>query len=450
MGMRCSKVQKYLTFLLFVGWVFLAAGCGRQEQVTLPTGTMLPESTSTVASEVESAPALKQPEAGAASIQAAPEPTEEGQGQVSPCAEGTCGSLMITQAGQPQQINVNEAGLMPRAQPSPLPDDLSENGRWVIDTGQPSPDGSLVAYTSVGYETGAPVFVQNLESGEWQNLIAAVNQRLGGASALPLDYWWDVIGWFPDSRRLMIGPSDLSFVAVVELTSSTAQIISFPGGGRGGRMFVNLAPDGESFLFTGDNGSEQTFNIYDLSTGQVTTLYTQPYEQGFVANPRFSPDGETIAYVNQSGAAEASAVSTGPQDTLNLLSIDGGAPKTLAEGSLWMAVPAWSPDGERLAFAMADADLPTAAASAIEAGDTDPAPVRGNVWTVTTGGAQEQITFVDGLARSPTWSMDGQTLAFVTHDGQVGLVNADEPGLIWQAAGPSEQAPELISAFFLP
>ena len=395
----------------------------------------------------EALPALKLPETGAA---AQGLPAVEWSAEP-PCEEIDCGSLMITQEGQPQRAAVGEQGITAPARPNPLPADLSEDGRWIIDTGQPSPDGRWVAYTSIGYESGGPVFVQNVESGAWSNLLADANRRLGSQAALPVDYWWDVIGWFPDSQRLMVGPGDASMVAVIELLSSSARVIPFDGGGRGGRLFVNLAADGERFVFTGqDAEGRQTFNEYDLRSGEVTTLYALPYAEGYISNPRYAPDGETIAFVTQQGPMGSSA-----EDTLNLLPAGSDKPEALVEGSLWMAVPAWSPEGDRLAFAMAEDAVPALAAEA--AGDAEqgimaaelPVP-RGNVWVVTLDGAAEQVTFVDGLARSPVWSGDGRTLAFVTHDGQVGLADADRPGSIWQAAPPAGQSPELISAFFLP
>ena len=100
-----------------------------------------------------------------------------------------------------------------------------------------------MAYTSISSESGGPVFLQNVKSGEWTNLIEAVNAHLpGGQIAFAQDYGWDVIGWFPDSARLMIGPLDLSLVVIVDLTSFAAQSITFPGGGRGGRHVRQSGP----------------------------------------------------------------------------------------------------------------------------------------------------------------------------------------------------------------
>lgn len=442
--------------ILLVSLSLLAAGCVQQTPLASPTGVAAAETASSesstpsgeqpAAAELsEGQPAAKeQPAAKLPGAEQAAQSTSPVQwSDTPPCAEGDCGGLMITLGGQPQQVGLGGQSLAPAAKTGPLPAAMSADGRWVIDTGQPSPDGKWAAYTSISHEGGGPIFLQDLKSGQWTNLIEAVKARLGGGEALPQYYWWDVIGWFPDSQRLLIGPTDASIAAVVDLVSSTAEVIPFDGGGRGGRLFVNLAPDGQHFVFTAaDDQGQQTFQQYDLNNGEVKTLFALPYEQGYISNPRYAPDGKTLAFVTQKGPAGSSA-----EDTLNLLELDSGAETRLVEGSLWMAVPAWSPDGQRIAFAMADGAAP-ALASGLSAGDA--AAVRGNVWVVTTGGTAEQVTFIDGLARSPVWSKDSQTLAFVTHDGQVGLANADQPGLIWRAAGPSGQPPELTSAFFLP
>lgn len=451
-----SKNVRKLAAPLLIGWVLLAAGCGGNQAPRANTSAVVPgvgieaaatdylTSTSAVSTGEEGQRKLKLPgQTGEAMPQA-----QNGSGiqwsETPPCPAGDCGTLVITQGETPQRIGIGaSAQIAASAQPAPLPASLSLDGTFVIDTGQPSPDGKWVAYTSISYESGGPVFLQNQETGEWINLIDAANRRLGEKIALPLGYAWDVIGWFPDSQRLMVGPGDMSLVVIIELNSSTARLIPFNGGGRGGRMFVNLAPDGQSFLFTAENSAgQQTFNQYDLNTGEVTVLYEQAYEDGFLTNPRLAPDGKTLAFVTQQGPAGTSAA-----DTLNLLAVAGGTPEALVEGSLWMAVPTWSPDGERLAFAMAESAMPALAAGQESAAPPQP---RGNVWVVTTSGEAEQVTFVDGLARSPVWAKDGTTLAFVTHDGQVGLADADQPGQIWQAARPNAQTPELISAFFLP
>lgn len=82
--------------------------------------------------------------------------------------------------------------------------------------------------------------------------------------------------------------------------------------------------------------------------------------------------------------------------TLVWVVVDSGLPRagTVATGESlpWGATePAWSPDGERLAFSLF-----------------------GSIWTVSAeGGAATQITSSEGFHDHPAWSPDGESIAFV-------------------------------------
>lgn len=351
------------------------------------------------------------------------------------CDLAACANLVVTQDGQP--------GSYAAAAPFARPASLAGNSPWKIDTGTPSPDGTWVAYTSISSESGGPVLLQNVKSGEWTNLIEAVNSRLPETQpAYALDYLWDVIGWFPDSARLMIGPVDLSQVLIVDLASYTAQSITFPGGGRGGRMFVNLAPDGSRIIYVGDDTSgNQVMSSLVLETGQTTELLHLPYQDGMLSNPRYSPDQVNVAYLLQTGQPDP-----GLDYSIHLFSTQTGQASFLVGDHLSMTVPTWSLDGRSIAFVRSQ---PGQSAPAIK-GAYLPEPETSNVWVVSIAdGALTQVSFMDGIVRSPTWAKDSLTLAFVTGDGQVGLANLEQPGKFWQAAGTST-SPELTNVFFLP
>jgi dipeptidyl aminopeptidase/acylaminoacyl peptidase len=116
-----------------------------------------------------------------------------------------------------------------------------------------------------------------------------------------------------------------------------------------------------------------------------------------------------------------------------LVDTDGsGPPRQLTAGDYDHGLPAWSPDGTRLAVASdrsPDGDYHN----------------RSDVWVLPIdGGEPESLTAGRGPVSSPSWSPDGKTIAFFGHDSSWGgatqpdiyLVGVDGGGLT-NLTGPS-------------
>jgi len=363
---------------------------------------------------------------------------QAGQGIVYP----VCARLFVTQADrQPEQLEWSGAGVQPARSTVRIAQAPATG--LVMDGGQAAPDGKQVAFNSLGYETGGPVFILDLASGEWTNLIEKLNAQIAeGQPHLQETLWWEVIGWFPDSQRIMIGPAELSSVYMVDLDNFSSQVYPFPGGGIGGSGFVQLAPDGSHFVFvTNLEDGSQALNTFDLASKQISTLVRLTDGQQLLRYPRFAPDGSSLAYLVERGHP-----TTGLTYAIDLISLETHSTQTLVEGNLGLTVPAWSPDGQQIAFTRKETDEPD-----LVIPEQVPPPMRGNIWIVSaTGGPPQQITQIDGWARSPAWDFDSQTLAFVNQDGQVGMVDISRPGSMWMVAETTAGAPLITSAFFVP
>lgn len=203
----------------------------------------------------------------------------------------------------------------------------------------------------------------------------------------------------------------------------------------------HFSPDGKKLAFISDRSNEKQIWVMDLELGgeahQVTTM------RNGAANPVWSPDSKNIAFMSR--FAEGDKVEdllktrTQPEkeaeekkrreeakvvdlikhksnDAMGLLddkhghiwvvSADGGVPTCLTSGGFEHHGPAWSPDGTQIAFA-SNRD-----------GDPEFKPNQSDIYTVSVGGGEiKRITNTEGPGGNPVWSPDGQSIAYLGHNG---------------------------------
>ncbi|MEU4550085.1 S9 family peptidase [Nonomuraea dietziae] len=171
-----------------------------------------------------------------------------------------------------------------------------------------------------------------------------------------------------------------------------------------------LRPDGAAVAYTvttADKDSDENHSEIWLAApgAEPRRLTSGPHDLA----PRWSPDGRTLAFLRP--------VDGRPQ--LHLLPMDGGEPRALTGAAAGPAV--WSPDGSRLAFTAPhgepDPNAPVVA-DTLEYKADGPGLLRGlraHVFVVDVAtGERAQLTDGDFHAGPPSWSPDGQQLAFVT------------------------------------
>jgi TolB protein len=106
-----------------------------------------------------------------------------------------------------------------------------------------------------------------------------------------------------------------------------------------------------------------------------------------IMSPAWSPDGQSIAYVsfeNKTAAIYVQALATGARTRVSARAGINGA-------------PAWSPDGKKLALTLSRKD-----------GDVDVYTLELNTQLLT------RITFDPGIDTEPTWSLDGSKLYYMS------------------------------------
>ena len=186
----------------------------------------------------------------------------------------------------------------------------------------------------------------------------------------------------------------------------------------------NWSSDDTELAFGSNRSGADDIWIVPSTGGTPTPLTTSPLVQ---RQPDWAPDGSLIAFSAPSSGGAPGDLWTIPPT--------GGTP-TLLEGSVLTddRLPAWSPDGTRIAYTR-DNDI-----YVIPSGGGTPARIttdgavdlhptwspdgtrlafmsmrsgNGDIWTIAaTGGAATQITTEPGSDKSPDWSPDGANIIF--------------------------------------
>ncbi|HEX6260149.1 MAG TPA: S9 family peptidase [Woeseiaceae bacterium] len=244
-----------------------------------------------------------------------------------------------------------------------------------------SPDGQMLAFLSDrgNKEEGDQIWLLDMRGGEAQQITTVAD----GVS----DF-----AWSPDGKRMVLvaevaeekSPDDKPQPIVVDRLYFKEDITGYLGSAR-------------SHLF-----------LLDIAAGSVEPLSNGDYDE---VQPSWSPDGSRIAFVSKRGDDvdrhdnwDVYVMDATPGASATQVTRNGGADGD-AEGN-WGVPPAWSADGERIAY--------------LHGGAPE------DIWY---GLVQVGVTRLDGAASLPTealdrntvaprWSRDGRSLHFLLEDDQ--------------------------------
>jgi Tol biopolymer transport system component len=325
-----------------------------------------------------------------------------------PDEDGRTGSevIMVSSAGTdpgppPQVYTVRPDGSDLRA----LTEDPALKGSlsW-------SPEGDLLAFTAYDVRREREELFVMAPDGSDRRLVCA--GCTGSFFVLPEDAVCiegcplpgaspHALEWSPDGRWISAPHTQARDLALIDAASGRVEVVPLAGAVTG----TSWSPDGARLAVTVDARRGGGLFVVDVDDGSARPLLSAtPYGS---SPPAWSPEGDVIAF------PRSERVDGDLHAQLDLVPVDGSPITTvLGPDDLFEIYDLeWSPDGERLGVLYHPVEPPTAGLLTVDRDGL----------TIRTLALCESGEDADGLCSTNggniAWSADGRTIAFENHDG---------------------------------
>jgi TolB protein len=225
------------------------------------------------------------------------------------------------------------------------------------------------------------------------------------------------MAWSPDGKRLAFSvySNNKSSIFILDVATGTMKRITGEEFSENGPAF---SPDGRKLVFSSNRDHEANeLYIQDHADAEWRRLtFNEMYEGG----PQISPDGKEIVFFRQISPPDSGQHAGNGE--IFLMDLDGQNEKRLTFDAGFDGMPAFSPDGSRIAFHRCAEDSCA-------------------IWLIgRDGSGLLNLTPSEKDCRWPRWSPGGEWIAFTRTDGK----NTD----IWQVRPDgTDMKPFVVSPF---
>src|SRR5262245_55931597 len=243
-----------------------------------------------------------------------------------------------------------------------------------------SPDGNQVAFVWSGEkDDNQDIYVRLVDGGNWVRLTTHPGDDVNPVWAPD----GGTIAFYrssPDGDGIFLVPALGG--AERKLTGAWANRFGF-----GSHTWINWSPDGKWLVMSDKASAEEPFSLFLLApeTGEKRRLTSPPASVVGDCSPAFSPDGRQVAFVRVMSAVVGEVY---------IVSLDGGEGKRLTFDGAGASPLAWTPNGREIVFSSRHGGKSRLFRVPVE------------------GGAPEWLAATGADAHYPAFSREGNRLAW--------------------------------------